>query len=338
MSIVIKLTRICNIPRMKVQKAGGMDKWLLRATIWCPVSPPQPSSIPEGAEIKIFAITPGHEDEEIGRITFIPRQGPQIKGNLKIDTSTQRRSLYDVEVIIEAPDIQSAIYESREYLNSKLDLLSFLTMRPCEVTNYLNIINLSRQRLYDQGDDVECEIASFGETYLPQSEFPPYELLFPHGSPAINKALRWFRKGLMSVPGEDRFLCYYTALEAISDTIKKQKELRHVCKHCGKDTGISKSHTDGIKFVLTDILHKPQNMFGKISRVRAKIVHGDSNKKLKAEVDTFLPLLEETLISALKHVLGIGQEGLPRRGMTFLDPIAEAILVVKYHGPQREAS
>jgi hypothetical protein len=323
---------------MKEQKADRMDKWLLRARIWCPISPPQPSPIPEGAEINSFAITPGHEDEEIGKIRFVPLQGPQIKGNPKMDTPTQRCSIYDVEVTIEAPDIQSAIYESREYLNSKLDLLTFLTMHPCEVTNYLNIVNLSQQRLYDQGNDVECETASFGEAYLPQSKFPPLELLFPHSSSAINRALRWFRKGLLSVPGEDRFLCYYTALEAISDIIKEQKESQHICKSCGKNTGIPKSHTDGIKFVLTDILNKPQNMFGKISGVRAKIVHGASGKKLKAEVDRFLPLLEDTLISALKHALGLRQEGLPRSGMTLVDPVAEAILVIKYRGPQREAS
>lgn len=313
-----------------------MDKWLLRATIWCPVSPPQPSSIPEKARIEKFAITPGYEDEEIGRIEFIPKEGPQIKGKAKIDSSKQRRSLYDVEVIIEAQDIQSAIYESREYLNSKLDLLSFLTMRPCEVTNYLNVTNLSQQRLYDQGNDVEGEMAFFSANYLSQSVFPPFEMLFPHDSDAINRTLRWLRKGLLLEPGEDRFLCYYTALEAISDTIRKQKESQHVCKHCGKETGISKSHADGIKFILTDILHKPQNMFGKISRVRAKIVHGVSGKKLKAEVDSFLPLLENTLISALKRVLKLSQDGLPRPGMTLIDPVAEAILVVKYRHKQGE--
>lgn len=321
-----------------------MNKWLLRATIWCPVSPPRPSSIPARAKINTFTITPGYEDEEIGSIKFIPREGPQINGNSKpkidgnskIDSFKQRRSLYDVEVIIEAPHIQSATYESREYLNSKLDLLGFLTMRPCEVTNYLNVTNLSQQRLYDQGHDVEGEMAFFGDAYLPQFIFPPFELLFPRDSAAIRRALRWCRKGLLLEPGEDRFLCYYTALEAISDTVKKQEESQHVCRHCGKETGIPKSHTDGIKFVLTNILHEPQNMFGKISRVRAKIVHGASGKKLKAEVDSFLPLLENTLISALKHVLKLSQDGLPRPGMTLIDPVAEAILVVKYRHKQGE--
>jgi len=311
-----------------------MDKWLLRATVWCPISPPEPSSIPEGAQIRHFSISPGYEDEEIEMIRFIIKDGPQTKGNFKIDTTAQRRSLYDVEVIVEAPDIQSATYESREYLNSKLDLLSFLTMRPCEVTNYLNVTNLSRQRLYDQGHDVECETASFGEASLPHFTFPPHELLFPRESAAIGRALRWYRKGRLLAPGEDRFLCYYTALEAISDTIKKQEELEHLCKHCGKKSGIPKAHSDGIKFVLTDILHKPRNMFGKISRVRAKTVHGAGGKEFKAEVDNYLPLLEQIVISALKHAIGLGQEGLPRTEMIPLE-IAEAILVVKYKPPPK---
>jgi len=311
-----------------------MDKWLLRATVWCPISPPEPSSIPEGAQIHNFSISPGYEDEEMGMIRFIIKDGPQTKGNFKIDTTAQRRSLYDVEVIVEAPDIQSAIYESREYLNSKLDLLSFLTMRPCEVTNYLNVTNLAQQKLYDAGHDVECETALFGEASLPHFAFPPHELLFPRESVAIRRALRWYRKGRLLAPGEDRFLCYYTALEAISDTIKKQEELEHVCKHCGQKSGIPKSHSDGIKFVLTDILHEPLNIFGKISRVRAKIVHGSSGKELKAEVSNYLPLLERIVISALKHAIGLGQEGLPRPEMIPLE-IDEAILVVKYKRPPK---
>jgi hypothetical protein len=206
--------------------------------------------------------------------------------------------------------------------------------KACEVTSYLNVTNLSRQRLYEQGHDVECEMAFFGEASLPHFTFPPHELLFPRDSAAIRRALRWYRKGRLLTSGEDRFLCFYTASEAVSDTVKKQEESEHVCKHCGKKTGIAKPHTDGIKFVLTDILHKPQSMFGKIGRVRAKIVHGAGGDELKAEVDNYLPLLEQIVIAALKHAIGLGQEGLPRPEMTPLE-IAEAILVVKYKPPPK---
>ena len=75
-------------------------------------------------------------------------------------------------------------------------------------------------------------------------------------------------------------------------------------------------------------------MFGKISRIRAKIVHGTGGTELRAEVDNYLPLLEQIVISALKHAIGLKQEGLPRPEMIPLE-IAEAILGVKYKAPPK---
>ena len=314
-----------------------MDKWLLKTEASIPVTPPGPKEIPDGSTIHSFSIVQPGPDPEINRVKLIPQKA-HIKGSPEALSEVDRGRLYDVEVIVEADTLQMAIDKSLALADKTLDLLSFLIQRPCYVTRCREIANLSRRRAADAGEQVQEEIGSFGEMSLLDHPFPPVELLTLPDNEQVARALTWFRKGIAVNSAEDRFLSFYIALELVSPVIRADEVSTHRCPHCGEDTKIPKVRREGILFIITDVLGKKASLYNRLAKARAKIVHGDRSKPSdpRAAPEELGPLTE-VVIAALKHVLRLGQEGLPLPRPFEVDP-ERVVLYVAFHRARAESS
>ena len=302
-----------------------MDRWLLSAEAVIPVSPPQEQNAPVGGRVASFSLLLSPPNDQTDIIKFIP------KNRAAADDETR----YRLEVIVEADQPLAAIARSLSLVDGTLDLITFLTLRPSSLVSRHQVVNLTQKDLADQGQKVEETIGVFGQMVRPDEPFPPHELLGAQGDERIKAALRWFRKATLSENLEDSFLAFYIVLELLSPVIKPEKASTHVCRECGKSTGIAKSAREGILFVVTDILNKDAKVLDGVAKTRAKIVHGANyGDRLRQIVAQDMGLMTELVVAAMKHVLHLRPESAPQPPAMQIDPNS-GVLVVQYRRPDK---
>ena len=288
-----------------------LDKWQLSAVVRMAVRPPEPDSVPDGATMQSFRVEQPGDDPEVGRVTFVLEE-PHVKGSSERFNQGNEGRVARAEVVVAAPDADTAHHKSVDLLNTYLDLLTFLTQSPTHVVVYQSLVNVSKKKLADERPGQQQEVIFFPGQRLPEQPFPPVELLVPPEDERTKKALSWFRQGLTSERPEDRFLAYFMALEILSTAIVPERADVHVCRHCGKATGIPKVPREGILYVVAEVLHKTRRDWDKVVKLRGKVVHAPvSGERLHEEIFQQAGLLEQVLIAALKHILRLRQEGLP---------------------------
>ncbi len=303
-----------------------MDKWLLTAEASIPVLPPSEENAPANSRVASFSLSWGPDT-----IRFIPQQ-PQAKGTEGSSVGAEAEPRYGLEVIVEADQPPVALQKSLSLVDGTLDLVTFLVQRPCSLVSRQKIVNLTLDALAKEGQEVEQTIGVFGQTFRPDEPFPPHKLLTPPEDERVKAALRWHRKAMLADNWEDNFLARYIVLELLSPVIKPENVSTHICRECGKNTGIAKAAREGILFVLTDILHKKASLLDRLARTRARIVHGAKyGEELRDIVARDMGLMTEVVIAAMKYVLGLGQEGLPQPAPFEVEPNS-VVLWIQHHG------
>jgi len=125
----------------------------------------------------------------------------------------------------------------------------------------------------------------------------------------IVRAISWLRKGYFEQKYIDRFIAFWTGLEAINEILAEcfgipLIEKRMKCPKCGESLG---PITAGVKKLFIDISKVEPELFGKIRRARGKLLHGGGplDNKFINEIKNYNSIVREVLITGIGKLLQI---------------------------------
>jgi hypothetical protein len=131
----------------------------------------------------------------------------------------------------------------------------------------------------------------------------------------IARSLRWYRLGLLESDHYDSYICFWTGLENLDSSLKKQLSIRsrsRKCPHCSGTEGViciqcgekisPPPPTIGIEGFM-EKMGLDEETYRELSRVRNDIIHGNALlSKLEVDVNKNLPILSEILFRAILYL------------------------------------
>lgn len=121
----------------------------------------------------------------------------------------------------------------------------------------------------------------------------------------IIRAISWLRKGYFEEKHIDKFIAFWTGLEAINELLDdfykiSDEERRFHCPHCGKSLFYI---TAGVEKLFIDELKLSKKQFDEIRRTRGKLLHGGGHldNNFAQKIEEYNPTVQKALI------LGIGK-------------------------------
>lgn len=215
-----------------------------------------------------------------------------------------------VEVILKANSIEEALYNSKNVLEDKLAIISFLSLYPCKILN-----NGSVDCIEPESEEVELLSEDYNTTHI----FNPYriddiQLLFNQPDEKILSSLRWFRKGLLDNNLFDKFISLWIAFEMISHKLKPSEpkylrcprnghEIKN-CPICGESTETKPMEKDGIIYHIHENLKiEDKAYYSKLNNMRNDIFHGRSRKIKQDKLKIELEKLKYCLVTAYSFLI-----------------------------------
>lgn len=225
-----------------------------------------------------------------------------------------------IEIELDAKNLDDSIDESIMIAEAFLSLFCFESGFPTDVANVIlayNITEKTEKRVFRQFLDIPHE-TSGNELDLAQVKRNAKKILFnsDKSNERINRAIRWFRKGLMVSDPIEQFTSFWQGLETINpllvdslDTEKSaKKEITRKCKNCGEDYKEEITTLGGIE-ALYDSMGIDESVRKDINSLRQGIVHGfRSIPELKELSLNLNPLVAKILHMGISSVLNISYE------------------------------
>lgn len=215
-----------------------------------------------------------------------------------------------VDIILQASDLEEALFRAENILEQKLGLLTFHTMSP-PIRVYKDIVH---EELNQNADDVEAlqptsPIAEYSAHFEQKLVLNNLELLFNHPDEKITDSMRWFRKGLLDRIKVDSFIALWIALEMIASKLKPagKKFLKcprctatiETCPHCEGSTEMKPMEKDGIMHHITHNLGITNlDYYKKLNNMRNDVFHGRGSKVKSKHLSQEIEKLKYCLLTA----------------------------------------
>jgi hypothetical protein len=264
------------------------------------------------------------QKEQLARII----QFDEVKSNYKIAYKNVESSNFDmpdpetanskmieertavVEIILKANSIEEALYNSKNVLEDRLAIISFLSLYPCKILNEGSV-----ECIEPGQEEVELLSESFDISHI----FNPYtikdiQLLYNQPDEKVLSSLRWFRKGLLENNLFDKFISLWIAFEMISSKLKPSEpkylrcpkhghEIRN-CPICGVSTESKPMEKDGIiHHIHNNLKIEEKAYYSKLNNMRNDIFHGRSKKVKQNKLKIELEKLKYCLVTAYSFLI-----------------------------------
>jgi hypothetical protein len=143
-----------------------------------------------------------------------------------------------------------------------------------------------------------------------------FEAFDKNQNPRIVRASSWLRKGLLEKNYIDKFIAYWTGLEAINDLLCNffeisNKDRKWKC-YCGRT--IFPVSSIGIKTLFLNEIKIENRQFKKIRNARNDLIHGNVplDNAFVEEIKQYCPICREALIVGIGKLLGVRSESLEK--------------------------
>lgn len=232
-----------------------------------------------------------------------------------------------------AANLGIASERTASFVDHALDRITFLAGELATLGRIEFLYNDDELEACVQGALSEYAIAPSGTMGHRVGRFRnPHAMNVLQARERVARSLRWLRKGMSFEDAEDRYLAYYISLEAISNEIKLTAETTHKCRHCGGDTGITKSQMDGAKELIGNNPSLPANAFQILTKTRSSIVHGGAaTARINAQANE--GVLQSLAVQGIAQAIGIDPKSANVRSSSTptILPIASAIYDASSH-------
>jgi hypothetical protein len=236
-----------------------------------------------------------------------------------------------VKITITDETIESAILEAFEYVDGIVGLLSFQTGVTIDFPIFDRAIDISegtKDRAFIQNIRIPYNLGT--KRPLNLDEFQvffqhlnrtdiPHILNHPH---RIERAIRWYRKGISETDAISRFTQLWMGLEVLNPIISEKYHNNIVgdTQFSLPDNPTKLIQLNGVKFFFVMRMNQAQNFWKECIDVRNDIVHGNKSiDEIKEKARKNIPIVEESLQKAVLDCLNIP------------DDVIEKISHVSYH-------
>ncbi len=191
------------------------------------------------------------------------------------------------QVIVEAPDAETAEDEATARLVDALDLITAFTGAKAAHENVAAIIDwtpgVTPRRGLAYGVSIKAGQAAIkADVVLPRIQELLHSVEIPEQA---RRAVRWIRKGVIEPYAPEQFIFFWTALEIIADLLKPVGDVEDICPfcgqalghcpHCGKALKHRPYPGQAIRHLVCERLKQPDEFFEAIEAIRHAYVHGE---------------------------------------------------------------
>jgi len=206
-----------------------------------------------------------------------------------------------VQIILSAPNKETAAELNEDHLREFLRLLAFITSTGFKITRKICLIDwtpgiFQREALQYSNHLVEAPNEALSSQLLDTAK-----MLHQWGvSPTLATALRWYSAGVNSKTMEDQFQLFWFVIELIAVSKKEPELVADKCQKCREElyceacNEISK-HRPFEKQAIKILLNKsglPQQLIDDLFYVRNNLMHGEPREKIEAKVKSREPSFE----------------------------------------------
>lgn len=144
--------------------------------------------------------------------------------------------LLSLHIYFEAPDLEEAQEVAERLMANCLNMLAFTTgsgFRKHRIRQIVDAETSSKgamRKVLMWGEKVEYDDP---QPFLREENASSIERLLEHNvSPAIVRALRWYRLGIDADSPDDQFIYFWFALEIVAESQKPAEKVHDKCPHC----------------------------------------------------------------------------------------------------------
>ncbi len=202
----------------------------------------------------------------------------------------RKNEALSVQIIVSAPDIQSAEEITQAHLEKFLHMLSFVTSMGYKISRRICLIDwtpgISQRELFQYSDKLEQPI----ERLLASDLLETTNLLHTwEASEVLEMGLRWYAAGVRSKIMEDQFQFFWFVIELIADSTSDVKKVTDKCQKCRGDLHCKScnelsTHKPFSKQLIEHLLSRTGLSEDKIKDlflVRNKLLHGTSRQEIE---------------------------------------------------------
>lgn len=237
--------------------------------------------------------------------------------NEKFDQlSTVKGSLCYLDLT--APNINDALKQAEDSLSKILIRITLATKSVVSIDKVLFIIDASPEiniREFYQFTGINLDF----KNVRPVGAAPFVDILksMPRKmSSDVERATRWYWKGLEDSDLVDSFINYFIGLEALNEHLQKARKTYPKCPSCGyiakecpkchKSIPVSNIKLLGIKHFMTEVMRLSENAFEEIKSLRDDLLHVNADyDSLRPRLKSAIAITEKTLLFALYHLMNL---------------------------------
>jgi hypothetical protein len=200
-----------------------------------------------------------------------------------------------VQIILSAPDIQTAQEQAHSYLRRFLHILGFITSTGFQISRKRCLIDwtpgiLQREAFVYSKHMTEEPVEGLSSGLLDTAKM----LHSWKTSPAIETSLRWYSAALNSKIMEDQFQLFWFAIELIAISTKESGLVADKCSRCGGELFCEKcqqlsKHRPFEKQAIESLLEKTglaRQLIDDLFYVRNNLMHGEPREKIEESIQS----------------------------------------------------
>ncbi|WP_306110409.1 MULTISPECIES: methylamine utilization protein MauJ [Roseovarius] len=221
--------------------------------------------------------------------------------------------LLSLQIYFEAPDLEAAKESVDEVMAHCLNMLAFTTgagFRKHRIRKIIDGSNPSEMRMRDAlmwSEKVEYDDP---QPFLRDENAASIERLLKHDvSPAVKRALRWYRIGVDAASPDDQFTYFWFALEIVAEFNKPTEKVHDQCPHCREPLYCEKCekhpmHRPYAKQAIRALVQEAApdsdaGTFELLDKTRNSLMHGSTLE----EIEDALPDSEDHVVDVLGRIL-----------------------------------
>lgn len=221
--------------------------------------------------------------------------------------------LLSLHIYFDAPDLEQAKEVAEDIMANCLNMLAFTTgsgFRKNRIRQVMDAETSSMGAMRSVlmwGEKVEYEDP---QPFLGEDNARSIERLLDHDvSPAIRRALRWYRLGVDASSPDDQFTYFWFALEIVAESQKSTEKVHDKCPRCQSKLYCEKcekhpSHRPYAKQAIRALMKAADpecddRTVELLDKTRNSLMHGSTLK----EIESNLPDLHEHVVDILGRIL-----------------------------------
>lgn len=235
-------------------------------------------------------------------------------GNTEIGLYDNRRGL-GVDCYVDAESLEKSEEKSKTFVEYILNSIDFSNSSASPQPLFINA--------YDASPNLqEREFKQLFYVPIPERNFTPidkdvfkevFRIFNQNKDERIVRAVSWLRKGYLETKSVDKFIAFWTGLEAINELLADKfkiplNERKSKCPKCGHRGG---PITIGIEKLFVNEIRIEQALFREIRKSRGKLLHGGgplNDEFIKTIDKNYNPLVRKALVIGIGKLLQINDE------------------------------